>query len=222
MQEIGVPGLNLAYAKEYATIASTMYTTFVFTGGKILLSNSSNITSARVGLFGDALEIDETSAVLTSGLGCPAGQGMGMGFKDDEIAKFCPGSGASHGGFGGPGVAKSIYSRYQFICNSMVNINYGDNKNPIFEGSGGGISSYSLNGGSGGGVVIIAARTVQIDGQVTADGRPGGTERTINGGAGSGGSIQIHSVVKLTGSGAISAKGGDSLNNNGFGKRERF
>ena len=86
---------------------------------------------------------------------------------------------------------------------ASTNAVYGDYADPDDWGSGGtiGLGSSST---AGGGLVRIVAATLQLDGQVLANG--GGTN---DGGGGSGGGIYI-AVTTLAGSGMISAAGGGS------------
>ena len=65
-------------------------------------------------------------------------------------------------------------------------------------------------GGKGGGVLrLIAAKTITIDGQVTANGEAGGSSGSYGGGGGgSGGGILIAAQKKVTVTGSISAAGG--------------
>lgn len=84
-------------------------------------------------------------------------------------------SGAGHGGRGGRGRHAAV-----------VGAAYGDIYEPVrFGSSGGGQKS-----GRGGGVIWFnVTNVIQIDGEVTADGAPGGDSGS---GGGSGGSIWMH------------------------------
>mgnify|MGYP000867301417 FL=1 len=77
-------------------------------------------------------------------------------------------------------------------------------------GTGGGYSMVGGRGGKGGGVLrLIAAKTITIDGQVTANGEAGGSSGSYGGGGGgSGGGILIAAQKKVTVTGSISAAGG--------------
>lgn len=63
------------------------------------------VHGARIGIFSTTISVDNTSAIDASGMGCGGGLGLGKGMKDDNIGKFCPGSGGSYGGVGGPGIS---------------------------------------------------------------------------------------------------------------------
>ncbi|MEZ4295721.1 MAG: putative metal-binding motif-containing protein [Polyangiaceae bacterium] len=64
------------------------------------------------------------------------------------------------------------------------------------------------NGGRGGGAVTILAAKVQIDGDILADGAPGGVADGVGSGGGAGGFISID-ASELTGAGTLSVRGGD-------------
>src|SRR5262249_3939556 len=92
---------------------------------------------------------------------------------------------------------------------------YGDFRNPNEPGSGGaGAPSAGRIGGNGGGLVRIVAETMNLNGQVLANG--GGFSTSCCEGGGSGGGIRID-VGTLSGAGLISAKGGNGSNSGGGG-----
>jgi hypothetical protein len=105
--------------------------------------------------------------------------------------------GAGYGGTGGVGHA-TLGVRYGAPT-------YGDSNAPVQPGSGGACASGGNgNGGNGGGSVVIeAAKTVSLDGTITAS----GVEGTIRGGGGSGGSIFI-TCATFNGPGLLRANGG--------------
>jgi hypothetical protein len=82
---------------------------------------------------------------------------------------------------------------------------YGDYRNPVEPGSGGGVGT-GFNGCPGGGVVHISAGTAIIDGALRSDGGETPGSCSANNG-GSGGAIHL-TVGALSGSGVISADGG--------------
>ena len=66
----------------------------------------SSITGNRIGMYADNLNIQ--GYIDSSGLGCPAGQGLGQGIPSDDN---CTASGGSHGGY--PGLRINYYTREQ-------------------------------------------------------------------------------------------------------------
>jgi hypothetical protein len=105
-------------------------------------------------------------------------------------------SGGSYGGLGG-----------RLNTSSSVNAAYGDLMSPNETGSGGGVGTGYQPGGNGGGLILLKAGTLTLDGGIIAEGKGVDT----NGGGGSGGGIRMD-VVTLSGgsTGRISAKGGSS------------
>ncbi len=91
---------------------------------------------------------------------------------------------------------------------------YGTITNPTYLGSAAG--SASSYGGSGGGAIIInASNTVTINGGIIADGTVG-TNLSYDSGGGSGGSVNIFAST-ITGSGSITANGGNGATSNAGG-----
>jgi hypothetical protein len=147
------------------------------------------------------LFVDAQSSVDVSGLGYESAEGPGAGL-DGILA----GGGAGHGGGGGNSSE-----------GAAGGTTYGNVSHPLTPGSGGGVGGLAM-GGAGGGVICLDVEgTVRIDGALRADGtwgRDGGDETWIfdnGGGGGSGGSIEIRCAV-LTGTGRISAAGGNNRN----------
>ncbi len=141
----------------------------------------------------NTLRIDASSKIDVSGLGYPAGithsrvASGGAAFR----------AGGSYGGLGSP--------------NGAVNGSYGDFRNPNELGSGGGAD---LGAGSGGGLVRITAKSVIVDGLISANGKNGFDY--YNRAAGSGGGIYME-VTDLSGSGAVRADGGNGSSDGGSG-----
>ncbi len=126
------------------------------------------------------------------------GFGPGRGFGDANQQS----SGAGYGGHGG---RCSFTARY--------GADYGSSNAPALPGSGGGYGygrTYELSGRGGGLIAIEARGSMTIDGVVTANGEPWGSQTVYNTrGGGSGGGIHLR-CDKLLGSGAgvIRANGG--------------
>ncbi|MEK2690752.1 beta strand repeat-containing protein [Bdellovibrio sp. GT3] len=116
-----------------------------------------------------------------NGMGSAQDAGTGVGASQN---------GGTHGGFGGR------------ITGAVPNT-YGDVLAPVSLGSGGGSYFSNIAGVGGGAVNLTATGTLQIDGNVSANGTTG----MSGAGGGSGGSIYLRSSV-LAGAGALSAVGG--------------
>ena len=151
------------------------------------------------------LTIDETSTIDVSGRGYLGGgasfnfsyYGRTLGNQNGSMRW----SGGSYGGLGGQPF--NGYDR---------NPVYGNFFDPTEPGSGGGGNPYFKHvGGNGGGLIRIMATTIQLDGEIIADGLGSPTVYDgtvdINAGGGSGGGIRID-ALSLAGTGTISAVGG--------------
>ncbi len=132
--------------------------------------------------------------VMTNGSFNPIGRGYsasnGPGHGTDCSNTSYGAGGAGYGAIGDDG-----YSGY------AGGIAYGSISNPTDLGSGGGTNTgRNYFGGSGGGaVVLVVDGTMTLDGVINVNGNQPGNSTTYNGGAGSGGSINITTDI-LTGS----------------------
>jgi hypothetical protein len=115
--------------------------------------------------------------------------------------------GGSHGGIGGAPLDGSSGHR---------GATYDDPKNPHLPGAGGGGYAGFDSGGAtrGGGVLLVTATTVTLDGSLLADGQDGvgpnlydWSTLDLTDGGGAGGSVQLHAQT-LAGGGLIAATGG--------------
>lgn len=135
---------------------------------------------------------------------------------------FCGGSGGSGGtsgqgpGAGGFGSNYGGSASYGTIgstngCSSIGAIGsiYGNNfLIPLLGGSGGGGTASGNAGGGGGGALLIAASgTVQLNGNIFANGGSGGTIYGGHGGGGSGGAVRLVAST-ISGNGQVHAAGG--------------
>ncbi len=182
----------------------------VQTGGTILLEGDSS-TNTGVTLNVDSLTVESGGLFSADGLGYPggyyAGEGLGGGQGPYSTLGYARGSGGGYGGRGGDGS--------QDFTVFPGGTTYGDLKAPLDLGSGagGGLAvTTRFNGGNGGGAMrLIANISVNIDGEISADGSigPGRIQYGVHcgGGGGSGGSIWI-TAPSITGSGSITADGG--------------
>lgn len=161
-----------------------------------------------------ALEVLGTLTVASGGLvdadgkGLPGGNvsspyGVRSGTIDPVAGVMVIGSneaaGGSHCGTGGIGVN-----------NTPAPARYDDVRAPKHPGGGGGARGVTGLGGAGGGVIRLTAKSLVLDGSLTASGlnSPASTEW---GGGGAGGSLDVK-VEQLAGAGSFVARGGENFN----------
>ena len=214
-----MPKLKSLWISDGATLVLSNWTTFV-NAEYVCVDNGGIITSAgpftnelaksRVWIKCDNLNMLEGGMIDTNRKGWNGGlwaadnteihaTGFGPGAVDKE-AKSAP----SHGGRGGIGNAG-------FLTGNL----YDDPYAPVEPGSGGTCAMHwsKANPHSGGGAVRIEATgSVFVDGSITADGSPATPVSSVMtyslDTASSGGSVWI-SCAAISGSGLISANGGD-------------
>ena len=138
--------------------------------------------------------VDSSSKIDVTGKGYLGGRTTGNTTEGAATAK----ASASYGGLGemGPGAS--------------TNAVYGNYADPDEWGSGGG----GPNGAAGGGLVRLTADTLELNGQVLANGQAVGG---FDSGDGSGGGIYV-SVKTLVGTGLIKARGGGGSYPGGGGR----
>jgi hypothetical protein len=119
-----------------------------------------------------------------------------LGEAPEDLEPSAIHSGGSHGGLGGRGL----------LGGSDSGRSYDSLGRPALAGSGGSADVDGGEGGHGGGVIVLRARRITIDGNVSALGEdaPVGS---IGGGGGAGGSVSIEAETIL-GAGAVRAAGG--------------
>ncbi len=150
-------------------------------------------TGLNLSVAGDTW-ISAGAKIDGDGRGFGPGQGPGAGRSAPGYLAPISGSGAGHGGFGGPSATGAVPGS-----------GYGSALQPITKGSGGGSGLSGLPGGSGGGAVKLSVgKMLRLDGTITARGANGSESRT---GGGSGGSVWLKAGL-LVGSGSINADGG--------------
>jgi len=144
------------------------------------------------------LEVSGTLTVSSNSAIDVAGRGYGEGSSYTN-APGNDNTGGSYGGLGGGRASDSVY---------------GDFRDP--NELGGGAGSHA-SGQSGGGLVRISASSLVLDGTIVADGVSNlENAYPLYGGGGAGGGIYLD-VGQLSGSGTISADGGDSGSSAGGG-----
>ena len=145
------------------------------------------------------LEIDATSRIDVTAKGYIGGNGVDYGRTYGNANGAYLRAGGSYGGVG----SLAYYDRGVSIPNGV----YGDYRNPLELGSGGGRWGGSY-GGDGGGLILLAAGQLYLDGSIRANGGGG-----YNGG--SGGGINVH-VGTLSGTGSIQANGATTNSGDGY------
>lgn len=140
----------------------------------------------------ETIELTPESRVSANGLGELANQGSGSG--------KCVGSVGGGGGYGGRGADSSAVNEVGDYAPG--GLPYGTRSGVGMLGSGGGC----VDGGSGGGVVMLGAMGLVLNGEIHCNGNDG-----ANGaGGGSGGFLGLLVTDFLRGHGRISAVGGNS------------
>lgn len=161
----------------------------------------------------------------STGLGGPGGPGGGKGGDGGEGAPPTStkgfdgeGPGGGFGGFGGLGTRGNGAGFGGFggggFGGTVIDSSYGDLKEVLQAGSGGGGTGTDLfatkgagGGGAGGAIELGAVGTLTVDGEINVNGgNPGGGGTTLAGG-GSGGGVRIHAQT-VTGTGDVFARGG--------------
>ncbi len=157
-------------------------------------------SNQTIGVTGTAW-IQSGGGISADGSGYRAGSSYSAGTITNE-AGVESGGGGGHAGLGASsasGAAGGLFSG----CMTA----------PADAGGAGGGTHADCRGGAGGGVLNLAVTgNLLLDGQVSADGLPGGG----NGGGGAGGSVVV-SASRLFGTGRISANGGAGAGEGGGG-----
>jgi RHS repeat-associated protein len=164
---------------------------------------------SKIELSANTITVDATSRIDATALGFLGGgqSGNNFAFAGMTLGFQAGSEGFSGGGYGGVG---GIGSGTPSTANSV----YGDFRNPNEPGSGGaGVLTAGRRGGNGGGLIRIIAQSMNLNGQIIANGGSFSTDCCEGGG--SGGGIRIDAGT-LAGTGSISARGGNG-NNGGAG-----
>jgi len=168
-------------------------------GNVLLCSNSFFVSlsfSALMTVNGD-FTIESGAGFLANGKGSPPGPGgTGQGASSGTL-----GGGGGHGGWGGPSSGFSAAGGAEI----------GNETAPTWGGGGGG---NTFNGGSGGGMVRLTVQgNLHLDGSISVNGTAASSG---SGGGGAGGGVNL-TVGGLSGSGSISANGGNGISSGGGG-----
>ncbi len=186
------------YNSEGSTTTSLTATNLTISGNTTVtqLPNASEQTYALDLLITGTMTIESGSSIDVSEKGYAGGEGPGQGTDN-----YYDSGGAGHGGNGGRSDAV------------LGGSSYGSLTEPLTLGSGGGNSNNAnYKGGAGGGAVkLTISGTLALNGGIHADGGEGYDNTTHASGGGSGGSIYI-TAGQITGSGTITAAGGNACN----------
>lgn len=198
-------------------------------GGILTHTTNYSIADATAPLYAvniDSALIKISGNINVSSRGCNRASCQGMGTSASGNAQA---SGAGHGGYGGFG--NRILAE--------LGHPYGNISTPLTVGSGGGnvygtgdSLNYNTYGGAGGGLVILNATSLELNGLISANGGDGegqdpvGTSNSVHAaGGGSGGSIFISTTTlsglggRLTASGGLGGYYGGSWGGSGSGGR---
>jgi hypothetical protein len=90
--------------QNFSKILEEQYTLYVASGANTSISDS-ELLASRIAVASDNIYINSNSRLNSTGRSCFLNQGIGKGaqFKSSDIN--CMGAGASHGGYGGVGLA---------------------------------------------------------------------------------------------------------------------
>ena len=174
--------------------------TLVLTNGAVLTHPGADLTSEhRLLITVGTLTISTNSRIDVSGRGYLGGLSganfasqTGRTFGNTTVGGSLRRNGGSYGGMGGFGSAEAF-----------ANAVYGAYRDPNEVGSGGGSDVDAA--GNGGGLVRLSVGTLNLEGQILANGGPG----SAWGGGGSGGGIKI-TTGTLSGRGSVQALGGST------------
>jgi len=164
--------------------------------GLLTHPQTSRTYAGRLDLIATRLRLAATGRIDVTGrgyLGGVSGVDGGRGQTQGFASGSPTGTGGSHGGLGG---------RYSAGTAEVASPAYDSIADPRELGSGGGVW-FTVDGGDGGGLLLIDAGVIENDGAIRADGATGSSAA----GSGSGGSVNLR-VGTLAGAGTITANGG--------------
>lgn len=162
------------------------------TNGAILSCQGDTNSTYGTGVIINASDVMITTGATISVIGQGFWNNAGVGKGQNETGA----NGGGGGGYGGAGGNAG--------GGALGGTTYGTSNAPTALGSGGGNGTSELGGWGSGAVKIIASSRTAVDGTITAEGESSG----FRAGAGSGGSIWIH-TEQFDGQGALNADGGD-------------
>ena len=199
-------GGDLTVARSFALApGSYAIPNLVIRSNAILSCQADLTTSTGVSIASSSITIERGGVLCADGQGFPIAQGIGRGMN----GSYYGGGGGTYGGIGGH--AQDYRGGYG---GTMA---YGSSNAPVSLGSGGGADTHFANSICyGGGALHIAspAAVLTVNGRLSASGASGTYKHSTGGG--SGGSLWVECKT-LTGSGDISARGGDGGSTGGWG-----
>lgn len=155
------------------------------------------------------LSVDRTSRVSLTGRGLAGGSGDSSDSRGGAPPGRRPSTLAHGGSHGGAGGGSSLPG-------GQSGSTYDSVSKPSLPGGGGAADPEGYDGNPGGGVLDVTASELLLAGTISADGESGEGPTRIDpvphdfaGGAGAGGSVYVK-VGKLSGTGALTALGGDT------------
>ncbi len=175
---------------------STIRNLFIGTNSFLTVAQSESVLTLQVTVTSNAT-IQPGGGIIGDGDGYTPGT-SGVGSGATGVANgISSGGGGGYGGYGGVSAGVSAGGNsYGIITEPSQAGSAG--------GNGGGTSPSNLGGIGGGFIELTVGGTLQVGGNITANGNPGVGQGS---GGGSGGGIRLQ-VGQLTGSGNISANGG--------------
>eukprot|EP01041_Mallomonas_annulata_P005234 gene5233-10478_t len=173
----------------------------------LIMRSGSTFLVQNISMTARSIQMDTGASLTSHGMGMGSssssssavyGLGLGLG-GGGGTSHALGGSGASHGGRGGSAAVDA------------TGHTYGSVTHPMTYGSGGGSGRSGTGGGSGGGIISIHVNTLILNGTIDSDGGSGNSGVGGGGGGGSGGSVFLNVTSLFTGSGSgiLSATGGD-------------
>jgi hypothetical protein len=173
---------------------------------------ASKPASGKLHLFANKIVIESGASIVASAAGYPgADKADGTGPGGGKVGPTGqPGGGGAHLGIGGEGTEAATCTAVTTMLGGTA---YGDAMTFDLGSAGGaaGVDSPGTSGGRGGGVVILEAAEITIDGAVEANGADGTAfVGMVGSGGGAGGTIVlIAAQLTLGPTASISAKGGN-------------
>ena len=190
------PTLNITASGIYCGDYS--YSDIIVNGTSVITTNCTYINFIATGSF----NMTSGAKINLTGLGnCTGGPGIGGGTGG-------AGSGGGGGAYGNNGTNAAGAAGY-----GLGGIRYGtDIYDDIAVGSAGGNGQgVGATQGCGGGMIIISAPVINMNGLITVSGNESQSSATASGGSGSGGGIFLNATVSLNLSGAtLNANGGNA------------
>eukprot|EP00913_Durusdinium_trenchii_P018763 g17631.t2 len=186
VKDMGAPNVSQLGDRNLLGIGVRQFTTVIFAQHTLRLTTRSRVLSGLAFFCaGDELVLEDSSAIISKGRGCPAGEGAGAGELRTHFGE-CGGAGASNAGAGGDGALR-LKARAQLAGAELWHC---AEKGlvappqpgllPLFGASGGGCCSCPPNTrleySSGGGALWLSSSVLSLgrSSLISADGLPGG------------------------------------------------